>query len=141
MAITKSILQNVRQQSVVKFINDATAATSNVTLLELKLSDETFLGEPNCNVNIQSVIFSSSDSSFNPIVIARGANIATALATGNVMFLHGADSLDFAQEGGFHDKTLNSSNIAVQMPPQSMLYLILGKSAGYQEPNQQILPR
>jgi hypothetical protein len=141
MAITKSILQNVRQQSVVKFINDATAANSNVNLVELKLSDETFLGEPNCNVNIQSVIFSSSDSSSNPIVIARGANIATALATGNVMFLHGADSLDFAQEGGFHDKTLNSSNIAVQMPPQSMLYLILGKSAGYQEPNQQILPR
>ena len=42
MAITKSILQNVRQQSVVKFINDATAATSNVNLVELKLSDETF---------------------------------------------------------------------------------------------------
>jgi hypothetical protein len=141
MAITKSILKNVRQQSVVKFINDATAATSNVTLLELKLTDETFLGESNCNVNIQSVIFSASDSSSNPIVIARGANIATALATGNVMFLHGADSLEFAQNGGFPDKTLNSSNIAVQMPPQSMLYLILSKSAGYQEPNQQILPR
>ena len=141
MAITKSILQNVRQQSVVKFINDATAATSNVNLVELKLSDETFLGESNSNVNIQSVIFSASDSSSNPIVIARGANIAAALATGNVMFLHGADSLEFTQDTGFHDKTLNSSNIAVQMPPQSMLYLVLGKSAGYQEPDQQSAPR
>lgn len=137
MAVTKSILQNVRQQSVVKLINDTTVGTANVTLLELKLSDETFLGEANCNVNIQTVIYSSSDSSANPIVIARGNTLANALLTSNIMFLHGADSFEFTQNSGFHDKTLNSSNIYVQMPPQSMLYLVLGKSAGYQEPDQQ----
>lgn len=137
MTITKSILQNVRQQTVVKLLNDATVGTANVNLVDLKLSDETFLGESCCNVNIQTVIFSASDSSANPIVIARGANIATALATGNVMFLHGADSFELDQGAGFHDQTLNSSNIAIQMPPQSMLYLVLGKSAGYQEPDQQ----
>jgi hypothetical protein len=141
MAITKSILKNVRQQSVVKLINDATVGTANVNLIDLKLADETFLGELNCNVNIQTVIFSASDSSFNPIVIARGSNVQTALATGNVMFLHGADKIELTQDAGFHDKTLNSSNIAVQMPPQSMLYLVLGKSAGYREPDQQSAPR
>jgi len=141
MAITKSILKNVRQQSVVKLINDATVGTANVNLIDLKLADETFLGELNCNVNIQTVMFSASDSSVNPIVIARGSNVQTALATGNVMFLHGADKFELTQDAGFHDKTLNSSNIAVQMPPQSMLYLVLSKSAGYREPDQQSAPR
>ena len=137
MAVTKSILQNVRQQSVVKLINDAAVGTANITLLELKLSDETFLGQPNCNVNIQTVIYSATDSAANPIVIARGNTLANALLTGNVMFLHGADSFEFDQGAGFHDQTLNASNIYVQMPPQSMLYLVLGKQAGYQEPDQQ----
>jgi hypothetical protein len=137
MAITKSILQNVRQQTVVKLLNDATVGTANVNLVDIKLADETFLGEALCNVNIQTVIFSASDSSVNPIVIARGPTISSALSTGNVMFLHGADSFELDQGAGFHDQTLNNSNIAVQMPPQSMLYLVLGKSAGYREPDQQ----
>ena len=137
MAVTKSILQNVRQQSIVKLINDGTAAIGNVTLLELKLSDETFLGQANCNVNIQTVIYSSTDSSANPITIARGNTQANAFLSGNVMYLHGSDSFEFTQNSGFNDKTLNSSNIHVQMPPLSMLYLVLGKSAGYQEPDQQ----
>jgi hypothetical protein len=137
MAITKSILQNVRQQSVIKLINDATVGTANVTLLELKLTDETFLGEANCNVNIQTVIYSASDSSANPIVVARGNTLANALLTGNVMFLHGSDSFELDQGAGFHDQTLNASNISVLMPPQSMLFLVVGKSSGYQEPDQQ----
>ena len=141
MTITKSILQNVRQQTVIKLINDATVGTANITLRELKLADETFLGEANCNVNIQTVLYSASDSSSNPIVIARGNTLANALLTGNVMFLHGSDSFEFDQGAGFHDQTLFNANIAVLMPPQSMLYLVLGKSSGYQEPNQQILPR
>ena len=137
MTITRSILQNVRQQTVVKFINDATLGTANVNLVELKLADETFLGESNCNVNIQTVLYSASDSSANPIVIARGSNTNLALATGNVMFLHGSDSFELDQGAGFHDQTLSASNISVLMPPQSMLYLVVGKSSGYQEPDQQ----
>jgi len=139
MAITKSILQNVRQQSVVKLINDGGSAGQSVsiTLRELKLADETFLGETASNVNIQSVIFSSSDSSVNPIVIARGNTLSNAFIVGNVMYLHGVDSFDFAQGGGFHDKTLFNANISVLMPPQSLLYLVLGKTTGYQEPDQQ----
>ena len=139
MAITKSILQNVRQQSVVKLINDGSSAgqSVSVTLRELKLADETFLGDALSNVNIQTVIFSASDSSANPIVIARGNTLSNAFIVGNVMYLHGADSFELDQGAGFHDQTLNSSNISVLMPAQSMLYLVLGKSAGYQEPDQQ----
>ena len=134
MAVTKSILQNVRQQSVVKLIADSAGGQSNITLAELKLADETFLGVIASNVNIQTVIFSASDSSSNPIVVGRGSN---AFSLSNVMYLHGADSFELDQGAGFHDQTLNQANITVNMPPLSMLYLVLGKSAGYQEPDQQ----
>lgn len=134
MAITKTILQNIRQQSVVKLNNDAGAGLSNITLLELKLADETFLGEANCNVNIQTVIWSASDSSVNPIIISR-ANATTSY--GNVMYLHGSDSFELDQGAGFHDQQFNQANLSVFMPAYSTIYLVLGKSAGYQEPDQQ----
>lgn len=132
MAATQSILQNVRQQTVVKFISDGSPGQSNVNLLDLKRPDETFLGHALCNVNIQTVIYSSSDSSSAPIVISRGV---TAYSASNVMYLHGSGSMNFAQETGFHDKTLNASNVTVNMPALSVLYLILGKSSGYLEPD------
>jgi len=132
MAIDKSTLQNVRQQSVIKFINHGlTYATANLVLSELKMSDEVF-DQPNSQVNIQTVIFAASDSSAAPIVISRGPN---SFSISNVMYLHGSDSLDFAQTVGFRDQTLNSANITVLMPAMSMLYLVLGKSAGFQEPD------
>jgi hypothetical protein len=132
MAVTKSILQNVRQQSVIKFINDGIAATSNVTLLELKMPDETFLGEVACNVNIQTVMFAATDSLISPIVIGRGP---TAFSISNVMYLHGSDSFELDQGAGFHDQTLNQANLTISMPPYSMLYLVLGKASGYLEPD------
>lgn len=132
MAVTKSILQNVRQQTVVKFINDATSATSNVTLLEMKMPDETFLGEAACNVNIQTVIYSATDSLIAPIVVGRGP---TAYNISNVMYLHGSGSMELDQGAGFHDQVLNGSNITVSMPPYSVLYLVVGKSSGYLEPD------
>ena len=132
MAIDRSTLQNVRQQTVIKFINHGlTYATANLVLSELKMSDEVF-DQPNSQVNIQTVIFAASDSSAAPIVISRGPN---SFSTSNVMYLHGSDSLDFAQTVGFRDQTLNSANITVLMPAMSMLYLVLGKSAGFQEPD------
>ena len=132
MAATQSTLQNVRQQTVVKVISDGSPGQSNVNLLDLKRPDETFLGYPLCNVNIQTVIYSSSDSSSSPIVISRGPN---AYSVSNVMYLHGSGSMNFAQETGFHDKTLNASNITINMPALSVLYIILGKSSGYLEPD------
>jgi hypothetical protein len=134
MAVTKSILQNVRQQSVVKLIADSAGGQSNISLAELKLADETFLGVLASNVNIQTVIFSSSDSTINPIIVGRGSN---AFSLSNVLYLHGADSFELTQNSGFNESTLNQANITVSMPAMSMLYLVLGKSAGYQEPDQQ----
>jgi hypothetical protein len=137
MAITKTSLQNVRQQSVIKLINEVGAATANITLLELKKDDET-LDQANSQVNIQTVIFSASDSAAGPIVISRGP---TPFSSANVMFLHGQGSMELDQGAGFHDQSNASANITVTMPGQSMLYIVLGKSAGYLEPNQQIVPR
>jgi len=132
MAVTKSILQNVRQQSVVKLISDGATGQANISLFELKMPDETFLGVNLCNVNIQTVIHSSSDSSSSPIVISRGPN---AYSVSNVMYLHGSGSMELDQGAGFHDQTLNASNITVNMPALSVLYLVLGKSSGYLEPD------
>lgn len=132
MAVTQSILQNVRQQTVVKFISDGSAGQSNVNLLDLKRPDETFLGVALCNVNIQTVMYSASDASPGPIVILRGSN---AYSASNIMYLHGSGSMDFVQNTGFNDKTLNASNITVNMPALSVLYLVLGKSSGYLEPD------
>lgn len=132
MAVTQSILQNVRQQTVVKFISDGAPGQSNVNLLNLKMPDETFLGYPSCNVNIQTVIHSASDSSASPIVISRGPN---AFNVSNVIYLHGSGSMELDQGAGFHDQTLNASNITINMPALSVLYLVLGKSSGYLEPD------
>jgi hypothetical protein len=82
----------------------------------------------------EHLIYSATDSTVGPIVIGRGSN---AFSLSNVMYLHGADSFELDQGAGFHDQTLNQANITVNMPPLSMLYLVLGKSAGYQEPDQQ----
>lgn len=137
MAITKTSLQNVRQQSVIKLINEIGAAQANITLLELKKDDET-LDQANSQVNIQTVIYSASDAAAGPIVISRGP---TPFTSANVMFLHGSGSMELDQGAGFHDQSNASANITVTMPGQSMLYIVLGKSAGFIEPNQQIVPR
>jgi hypothetical protein len=137
MAISKTPLQNVRQQSVIKLINEIGAATANITLLELKKDDET-LDQANSQVNIQTVIYSASDSSAGPIVISRGP---TPFTSANVMFLHGSGSMELDQGAGFHDQSNASANITITMPGQSLLYIVLGKAAGYIEPNQQIVPR
>ena len=136
MAISKTPLQNVRQQSVIKLINEIGAATANITLLELKKDDET-LDQANSQVNIQTVIYSASDSSAGPIVISRGP---TPFTSANVMFLHGSGSMELDQGAGFHDQSNASANITITMPGQSLLYIVLGKAAGFREPNQQILP-
>jgi hypothetical protein len=53
MAITKSILKKVRQQAIVKFVGDGTA---NVDCnVDVRLSDETFIGYGNANLNINTI--------------------------------------------------------------------------------------
>ena len=133
MAVTKTILKKARQQAVIKFVGDGQA---NVDLnVDLTMSDETFLGYSNCNVTINSVIYTSSDAVINPILIKRPSTGA------NVLILSGADNWMLSQNYGFTDSTNTQSNINIVLPPTGGT-LILGvtKKNGYQEPNEQTAP-
>lgn len=133
MAVTKTILKKARQQAVVKFVGDGQA---NIDLnIDLVMSDETFLGYSNCNVTINSVIYTSSDAVSNPILIKRPSTGA------NVLILSGTDNWMLSQNYGFTDSTNTQSNINIVLPPAGGT-LILGvtKKNGYQEPNEQIAP-
>lgn len=137
MAVTTTVLKNVRQQAVVKFIGSGYA---NIDLqADLKRSDETFLGYSNCNVVINTAMWSTTDATSSPILVQRGNTAATAT---NVMILYGGPSdWELDQGAGFVDNVGANSNVTVQLPAQGgMLYLVLGKTSGYQGPNLQTAP-
>jgi hypothetical protein len=137
MAVTTTILKNVRQQAVVKFIGSGTA---NVDLnADLTKTDETFLGFGNVNVTIKTIMWSTTDSVAAPVLVQRGQNAATAT---NVMILYGgASDWELDQGAGFVDNVGANSNVTVILPPSgAMLYLVLGKTTGYQGPNRQTAP-
>lgn len=137
MAVTTTILKNVRQQAVVKFIGSGTA---NVDLrADLTQPEETFQGFPNVNVTIKTVMWSTTDSAAAPILIQRGVSAATAT---NVMILYGgAADWELDQGAGFVDNVGANSNVTVILPAQGgMVYLVLGKTTGYQGPDLQTAP-
>ena len=129
MAITKTILKKVRQQAIISLVGDGTA---NIDLnADLALADETFLGYANANVNINSVVFSTNETT--PITVQRGGS--------NVLILWGNDNWSFAQQFGVVLTQNNTANISVTIPAGGTLILGLSKTAGYREPDQQSLPR
>jgi hypothetical protein len=136
MPVTTTILKNVRQQAVVKFIGSGMA---NVDLrADLKRSDETFLGFANTNVTIKTIMWSSTDASAAPILVQRGLSAASAT---NVMILYGGSNWELDQGAGFVDDVSANANITVQIPTTGgMLYLVLGKTDGYQGPDLQTAP-
>jgi len=137
MAVTTTILKNVRQQAVVKFIGSGTA---NVDLrADLTQPEETFLGFANTNVSIKTVMWSTTDSISSPILVQRGV---TAASASNVLILYGgASDWELDQGAGFVDDVSANANITVQLPaPGGMLYLVLGKRTGYEGPNFQTAP-
>ena len=137
MAVTTTILKNVRQQAVVKFIGSGTA---NVDLrADLTQPEETFLGFGNVNVTIKTVMWSTTDSVAAPVLIQRGVNATVAT---NVMILYGgASDWELDQGAGFVDNVGANSNVTVILPPSGgMLYLVLGKTSGYQGPDFQTAP-
>jgi hypothetical protein len=137
MPVTTTILKNVRQQAVVKFIGNGYA---NIDLkVDLTQPEETFLGYSNTNVTIKTVMWSTTDSVSAPILVQRGNTAATAT---NVMILYGgASDWELDQGAGFVDDVGYNSNITVQLPPTGgMLYLVLGKRSGYEGPNFQTAP-
>ena len=132
MAVTKTILKNVRQQAVVKFIGNGYA---NVDLrADLKQPEETFQGLALTNVTIKTVMWSTSDASAAPILIQRGVSAASAT---NVMILYGgASTWDLSQDSGFVDNVGADSNVTVFIPPAGgMVYMVLGKTSGYIGPD------
>ena len=87
MPVTTTILKNVRQQAVVKFIGSGVA---NIDLrATLTQPEETFQGFGNVNVTIQSVLWSTDGASPSPILVQRGQNATSAT---NVMILYGGAS-------------------------------------------------
>lgn len=136
MPVTRSILKNVRQQAVVKFIGGGTA---NIDLrADLTQPEETFQGFGNTNVTIKTVMYSTTDSASSPILIQRGVNATVAT---NVMILYGTADWELDQGAGFVDNTGANSNVTVILPATgATLYLILGKTSGYIGPDLQTAP-
>ena len=136
MAVTTTILKNVRQQAVVKFIGSGVA---NIDLrADLAQPEETFQGFGNTNVTIKTVMWSTTDSVGAPILVQRGVNSTVAT---NVMILYGgASDWELDQGAGFVDNANANSNVTVILPPSGgMLYLVLGKTTGYLGPDFQTL--
>ena len=136
MPVTRSILKNVRQQAVVKFIGNGTA---NIDLrADLTQPEETFQGFGNTNVTIKTVMYSTTDSASSPILIQRGVNATVAT---NVMILYGTADWELDQGAGFVDNTGANSNVTVILPAAgATLYLVLGKTSGYIGPDLQTAP-
>jgi len=137
MPVTTTILKNVRQQAVVKFIGSGIA---NVDLrADLTQPEETFQGFGNVNVTIKTAMWSTTDATASPILVQRGPNANTST---NVMILYGgAADWELDQGAGFVDDVGANSNVTVILPAAgAMLYLVLGKKTGYVGPDLQTAP-
>ena len=136
MPVTRSILKNVRQQAVVKFIGNG---ISNIDLrADLTQPEETFQGFGNTNVTIKTVMYSTTDATSAPILIQRGVNATVAT---NVMILYGTADWELDQGAGFVDDTSANSNVTVILPAAgATLYIVLGKKNGYVGPDLQTAP-
>ena len=120
MAITKSILQNKRQQYVVHFYNDTGSFSSTVALTDLVRSDETTSGT--LTVGIQSFLYGTNDTS--TIVVSRGST--------SVAILNGGDFVDFSGVGMLLGST---TAVTVSFSGPGWIIVDLHKKAGYVEPN------
>jgi hypothetical protein len=127
MAVVKTVLKKVRQQAAIKLIGDGSAS---ITSLDLALVDEV-VDQPNVQMNITGAMWTTSGPV--PIIITRNGTVT--------QYLNGNDNWAMAQMFGISDSANNSANISVIMPANSMVYLSITKADGFNEPNQQILPR
>ena len=127
MPVVKTILKKVRQQAGVKLVGDGTAT---VTSLDLKLADET-VDQPNVKVTVTGAMWTTPGPA--PIVVTRNGNVT--------QYFNGNDNWSMTQTLGFPATEEMNANISIAMPANSMIYLHLTKLDGFDEPNQQILPR
>lgn len=127
MPVVKTVLKKVRQQAGIKLIGDGTAT---ITSLDLKLADET-VDQPNVKITVTGAMWTAPGPV--PIIMTRNSNVT--------QYFNDNDNWSITQTLGFPDTEEMNANISIAMPANSMIYLHLTKLDGFDEPNQQILPR
>lgn len=122
MAVTKTVLKNTNNETIVKIAG--TAASSTITLNSDCLASTQALDGATQTVNIVGFQFTGLASS--TITIARNStNITTVSAEGH-------DDVEFAAGNGFSDTIQNTSDIVVTIGgAEAQLYLTLRKIGGY----------
>jgi hypothetical protein len=122
MAVTKTVLKNTNNETIVKIAG--TAASSTITLNSDCLASTQALDGATQTVNIVGFQFTGLASS--TITIARNStNITTVSAEGH-------DDVEFAAGMGFADTIQNTSDIVVTIGgAEAQLYLTLRKVGGY----------
>jgi hypothetical protein len=122
MAVTKTILKNTNQETIVKIAGTAAAAT--ISLATDCLATTQALNGGTQTVNITGFQFTGLATS--TITISRnGTNITTVAAEGH-------DSIEFTAGNGFADTIANTSDIVVTIAgAEAQLYLTLRKVSGY----------
>jgi hypothetical protein len=122
MPVTKTILKNTNQETIVKIAGTAAAAT--IDLQTDCLASAQALDGATQTVNIAGFQFTGLASS--TITIARnGTNITTVAAEGH-------DSIEFTAGNGFADTISNTSDIVVTIAgAEAQVYLTLRKVGGY----------
>jgi len=122
MAVTKTILKNTNNETIVKIAG--TAASATITLNSDCVASTQATSGATQTVNIVGFQFTGLASS--TITIARnGTNITTVSAEGH-------DDVEFAAGMGFSDTIQNTSDIVVTIAgAEAQLYLTLRKVGGY----------
>lgn len=122
MAVTKTILKNTNQETIVKIAG--TAASATIDLQTDCLAATQALDGETQTVNIAGFQFTGLASS--TITIARNSvNVTTIAAEGH-------DSIEFIAGNGYAETTNNTSDIVVSIAgAEAQLYLTLRKIGGY----------
>lgn len=122
MAVTKTILKNTNNETIVKIAG--TAASATISLNSDCVASTQATSGATQTVNIVGFQFTGLASS--TITIARnGTNITTVSAEGH-------DDVEFAAGMGFSDTIQNTSDIVVTIAgAEAQLYLTLRKVSGY----------
>lgn len=122
MAVTKTILKNTNNETIVKIAG--TAASATIDLQTDCLASTQALDGATQTVNIVGFQFTGMPSS--TITITRNStNITTVSAEGH-------DDVEFAAGMGFSDTVENTSDIVVTIAgAEAQLYLTLRKIGGY----------
>ena len=122
MAVTKTVLKNTNQESVVKVAGTAAAATIDISA-DLLASTQALDGATQ-TVNIVACKWGGLNNS--TITITRNSV--------NILTLNGADAsdLDFSAGYGFVDSIENTSDVVVTVAgAEAQVYLTLRKVGGY----------